>query len=53
MGSEKSINSFEIKNDRSPDYLPDNYYFGNLLRGSSHVKAVFFRSFLRFFFDEL
>ena len=31
MDFEKLINSFAIKKDRSPEYLCDNFFFGNLL----------------------
>ena len=37
MDSEKSINSFKIKKDRSPDYLCDNDLFQHFLNNFSSL----------------
>ena len=53
MDSEKSINSFETKKDKSPDYLWDNCFFLNLLTTFQryyYAKYMFLTSLIRLIF---
>ena len=54
MNSEKIINSFEIKNDKSPDYLWE-IFFSNLLITFWHyyAKYIALTSFMWLFFFQI